>query len=65
MGLSVDRAYLKKAEHACGMNSIWHILVYLDDECPLFRVGKCKKNKTKNKQKTKQNAGHPMQWVSK
>ena len=47
------------------MNSIGHILVYLDDECPLFRVGKCKKNKTKNKQKTKQNAGHPMQWVSK
>ena len=48
------------------MNRIGHILVYLDDECPLFRVGKCKKKKKKkNKQKTKQNAGHPMQWVSK
>ena len=55
MGLSVDRAYLKKAEHACGMNRIGHILVYLDDECPLFREGKCKKkqNKKQTKNKTK------------
>ena len=44
---SVERAYFRKAWHACGMNRIAHILGNLGqfkDETSLLGVNKCQKN---------------------